>query len=643
MVTIDDLQIKISTDASQAAKGLRDFAKGLRDAASDCSKAAKQMDEVAKSAKDVGQSTEKASDSTEKLDETAKETSKSFTKAGGLCEAVKKYAKDLQNTGKETDKATGKFGQLLASIKRIALYRAIRSAIKAITNALKEGFDMFVSWDRESNNGMAGAANAVDRLKEATMGLKGSLGALLGGIVTQLEPIITRIVGWITQLVDLIQMLSRALQGQSTYYKLVYKGAKAASGAAKELKRVLFGFDELNILPSKAGGGVSSDNGSWEYVEEPIRLLETLGELLPGLGLLTGGYIGLKGLLPTIINLFKKKNSSLSDQTSKVTADATATEGLATKLGMALGAASAFSIFLKKNPFNVNINKPALDFSADEVAIQNAKQFAASNPIEVKFNTTSDLTGIAQAAAGAMSLSALVASNPIVMSISAPFSQITSAFASLFNTLQRFFNNHPVKIPVAVAGGGMKGAGSYVGGLSSPVSNTTSVTAADVEAEIRNAMQTYESNLWDTGGTLGRAVAVLGGSALITAITGGLASIFSGGALGELFSLLGLAGAFAGGGEIPNTGSLFYAGEAGTEVVANMGHSTGVMNISQMQDAVANGNIEVVNAIYAMANMVTGAVNNKNFDVYMDASKVGQSVSKYQFNQARRGITQGAY
>ena len=99
---------------------------------------------------------------------------------------------------------------------------------------------------------------------------------------------------------------------------------------------------------------------------------------------------------------------------------------------------------------------------------------------------------------------------------------------------------------------------------------------------------------------------------------------------------------YASGGS-PDIGTLFWAGEAGAEVVANTSHGTGVMNVSQMQEAVANGNIEVVNAVYAMANMVVNAVNTKDFDVYMDASKVGQSVSKWQFNQARRGITQGAY
>ena len=62
---------------------------------------------------------------------------------------------------------------------------------------------------------------------------------------------------------------------------------------------------------------------------------------------------------------------------------------------------------------------------------------------------------------------------------------------------------------------------------------------------------------------------------------------------------------------------------------------TEVMNGNQVEQAMTNANVEVINAIYAMANMVVGAVNNKNFDIYMDAQKVGKSVSQYQLNYAR--------
>lgn len=97
----------------------------------------------------------------------------------------------------------------------------------------------------------------------------------------------------------------------------------------------------------------------------------------------------------------------------------------------------------------------------------------------------------------------------------------------------------------------------------------------------------------------------------------------------------------ASGGSVPNVGSLILAGEAGPEVVANLGNRTGVMNIEQMEAAVSNGNIDVVNAVYAMANMLSRAIDDKNFDVYMDTSKVGKSVTNYQNNQMRRGIVQG--
>lgn len=91
---------------------------------------------------------------------------------------------------------------------------------------------------------------------------------------------------------------------------------------------------------------------------------------------------------------------------------------------------------------------------------------------------------------------------------------------------------------------------------------------------------------------------------------------------------------FAEGGSVMNNGSLILAGEAGPEVVANMGNRTGVMNVDQMEAAVANGNIPVVNAIYA----VLSAVNSIDPNVYLDSQKIGESVTRYQNNQARRGI-----
>lgn len=664
-----------------------------------------------------------------KVGDMGKTKSPSATTIEKTSSKVRQLGKDAEKTGKEFDKAAkGGLTNFLSTVRRLATYRAIRAALKFLSEAIKEGFNMFVTWDREQNNFMAGTARNVDKLSEKWTMLKGQIGALGGALANAVVPIITWVVEGLTKMVDLLQMVVRSLQGEYSYYKLIYHEAKATTGQAKELKRVLFGFDELNILPSASGGGGSVSGGDWAYEEIPIdskflngiadasnKIKDFLGlsddaqNAIGGLTGVVGTLIGAKalgglfGLLPKLITGFKQKNSTLSDQTSKVTSDATATEGLATKLGLALGAASAFSLFLKKNPLNVNVNKPQLDFSGYEKSISQAKQYAEDhpiniqvkkpqlsfsnyenavsgakqyaeknpinikvnkpqlsfanyenalsqakkyaedNPVNIQFGAVADLTGFAR-------IAAIVASTPVPMSITLPIASVLTAAQSLRNTVQSWFNNNPWRIPVAVGKGAAQGGSKLAGGLAgtaiagaSAISRGT--TVADVEKQIQDSMLNYESDLWHQGGTLGKVVGTLGGATLASVTTGGLltGSVLSGGVLAELLGLLGFAGAFASGGVIPNTGSLFYAGEAGAEVVANMGHSTGVMNMSQMQEAVANGNIEVVNAVYAMANMVVGAVNNKNFDVYMDTQKVGQSVSKYQFNQARRGITQGAY
>ena len=722
---IDDLQIKIAIEASKAASGLKDIAKELRTLATDTGKASKTLQGVADAAKDMGKSTSDAAKDTEKLDD-----------------AVEKTGKDVEEAGKKADRASkGGLSNFFAMVRRIAVYRAIRSALKFLTNAIREGFEMFSTWDKEQNNYMAGTAANVEKLSEKWTMLKGQIGALGGALFNSLAPAITWVVDKLTSLVDLLQMVIRSLQGEYTYYKLIYKSAEATTGQAKALKRILFGFDELNVLNSLSGGGASISGGSWEYEPLPINNTwlnkiadfsnkikeatglsddwhKTLSVLIPALVLLGGGKVlgGLLGLLPGLISGFKQKNTSLADQTSKVTQDATATQGLATSLGTALGAATLFSLFIGKNPFNLTVNKPALDFSDYETTINefnqfckenninvqvnmpevsfteteteinkakqyaknnpvnvqvnnptpnfaptystiaSAKVFAKNNPITMRYETVANLQGLTDLAVAHAASATYYATNPIPMSFSLPATAVLGAAVSLRNTLQGWFNDNVLRIPIALGKGTAQGYGNRTASLNasalagSGVASATSAvsrgsTVASVEKQIQDTMLAYESDLWHQGGTLGKAVGTIGGG-LLASLTGGsvlaTGALAGSGLLASILPLFGLAGSFASGGTIPNTGSLFYAGEAGAEVVANMGHSTGVMNVSQMQEAVASGNVDVVNAVYAIGNMLSQTINSKNFDVYMDSAKVGQSVSKYQYNQARRGM-QGAY
>ena len=90
------------------------------------------------------------------------------------------------------------------------------------------------------------------------------------------------------------------------------------------------------------------------------------------------------------------------------------------------------------------------------------------------------------------------------------------------------------------------------------------------------------------------------------------------------------------GGLFPNTGTLIWAGEAGPEIVANVGSSTGVMNVRQMEDAVANGNTGVINAIYGMANMIVKAVESIDTDVVLDGESMADAMYYYNKQAANR-------
>ena len=615
----------------------------IRTLASSIKSLSSELDRIGGSARameTVTQVSKQASAATTDISTTSTKAAKDIQDVGEAANSaskeINKVGKEAKETGKHFDNASkGGISSFFASIKRIAMYRAIRSALKFLTNAVKEGFEMFTTWDREQNNYMAGTALNVDKLTEKWTILKGQIGALGGALFNSLAPIITWVVEQLTKLVDLLQMVIRSLQGEYTYYKLIYKSAKATTGQAKELKRILFGFDELNVLNSPGSGGGGVSGGSWAYDLVPIdskflngiadasnKLKEffgisddgqkIIGGLAGAVGLLLGGKAlgGLLGLLPRLISGFKDKNKTLQDQTTH-TANETAKVGaLAGAFGLALAGAKGFKTYLDNNPMTTNI-RTAVDFSGANTLL-----------------------------AGMSALQIFMQTNPIMMTLSAPFKAMAAAFESFRNDIQRFFNNNPVSIATKAAGGAASGYGYTTSRGGKIIDDTRYSTISDMSQSVSQAMtlafEEYEATGWrdDMLGTdLAKKVAVAGTGLLGLGI-GAIAGV--GAALAEFFSTLGLRSilGFANGG-VPDIGTLFYAGEAGAEVVANMGHSTGVMNVDQMEAAVANGNVEVINAIYAMANMVVGAVNNKNFDIYMDTQKVGKSVTQYQLNYAR--------
>lgn len=88
-------------------------------------------------------------------------------------------------------------------------------------------------------------------------------------------------------------------------------------------------------------------------------------------------------------------------------------------------------------------------------------------------------------------------------------------------------------------------------------------------------------------------------------------------------------------GGTPNTGSLFWAGEAGPELVDRVGGQTTVYNAGQLAQELSVANTGVVGAIYGMRDAVVGAIAAKDTTVRISGGDIGRANAEY---QRKRGV-----
>lgn len=154
-----------------------------------------------------------------------------------------------------------KLSKTINGLGRVAFYRAIRTAIKAVTQAFDEGLKNAYAFSAGLSNVIDGRiAVALDSLSGHAMTMKNQLGAAFGSLLTAIAPIINAIISLITALATAITQLFAAFSG-GTFLKAkdvsgqFADNMKKGGGAAKEWKNQLMGFDEINRLEEPAGGG----------------------------------------------------------------------------------------------------------------------------------------------------------------------------------------------------------------------------------------------------------------------------------------------------------------------------------------------------------------------------------------------------
>lgn len=173
----------------------------------------------------------------------------------------KQAKKSVEETGKSVNKSTSVWSKFTKSIGRIAMYRAIRSVLKSITQAMTEGIQNYAKYSESANKSISNIKNSFQQVKD-------SFGVTLGYLLEAFEPIITTISDGVVKLAENINMALASMSGKSTYSKAI----KQNEDYAKSLDKVnnkLLSFDKFESLNK----GDDNNEPRYEEVE--------LGDELP--------------------------------------------------------------------------------------------------------------------------------------------------------------------------------------------------------------------------------------------------------------------------------------------------------------------------------------------------------------------------
>ena len=178
--------------------------------------------------------------------------------------AINTQTKAAHSHHKSFSLASTALGKFFNSVKRIAFYRVIRSAIKAVTQGFSEGVQNMYFWSQAVGTSFA---PAMDRLATATAYMKNGFASMWSPLIEAAIPVIDKLIDKFVDFFNLVQEGFARLTKAPTWTKaLKYpvtfaENTEGATKAAKALHNVLMGFDELNVIntPTESGRGAAGD------------------------------------------------------------------------------------------------------------------------------------------------------------------------------------------------------------------------------------------------------------------------------------------------------------------------------------------------------------------------------------------------
>lgn len=237
----------------------------------------------------------------EEVNDTIGRTVQTMSRLGRASLAAQKAVKSVKSvlsSLKDSAKASvTHIKKLVNQFLRIAKMRAMRAIIRGIISGLKEGIQNLAQFDSGFNKTMTDFVSS-------TLYLKNALATLAQPLLQIVLPVIETVIDYIVEAINRLNEFIAQIKGEGTYIaakkatKQYAENMESATDSAKELKRTLMGFDEINKLndntsSAKAGkGGVSaSDMFEVRTTDQSEDVVEKVRKQLRAIERVAGAFL----------------------------------------------------------------------------------------------------------------------------------------------------------------------------------------------------------------------------------------------------------------------------------------------------------------------------------------------------------------
>lgn len=193
----------------------------------------------------------------------------------GLTRAARSFAKitPFANMAQHIKNAHKPLQNFLRAFKRVITYKAIRGGIGLILQGWRDGLTNLYNYSIKFGTQFH---TMMDSLATDAQYVHNGLAAMAAPIINAVAPAIQALAANLVDLANAIGYFFAKILGQASFSAAI-RGSKAfqeLGGSAKEAKKQLMGFDELNVLTEPSGGGAGGADYGKMFEEWTTELEE---------------------------------------------------------------------------------------------------------------------------------------------------------------------------------------------------------------------------------------------------------------------------------------------------------------------------------------------------------------------------------